>query len=313
MEHAQKAAGPEETPAKGRESYGRAVREKVPGEKSWIEIGPVYGYTGRPQMKQNETTPAESITFLGTGGARIMVANQILASGGLWLSLGGTEILLDPGPGSIVQSTRRKLRAEKLSAIILTHRHLDHSADVNIMVEAMTQGGFKRHGRFFAPADALDSEPVLYSYLRGYLDGVELLGEGKSYTIGDVSFSTPVRHVHPVETYGLLFKTPRHNFAYITDSLFFDGLIENYSSQLLIINVVFLEPMAIADHLSVTDAERIIAAIKPRLAVLTHFGTGVWRAKPGEIAQRISERTGVEVIAARDGMNLDLARLDSPP
>ena len=90
----------------------------------------------------------DTITFLGTAGARIMVANQILASGGLWLSLSGTEILLDPGPGCIVQSTKRKLRANKLSAIILSHRHLDHSADTNIMVEAMTQGGLKRLGWF---------------------------------------------------------------------------------------------------------------------------------------------------------------------
>ena len=27
----------------------------------------------------------------------------------------------------------------KLDAIILTHRHLDHAADVNVMIEAMTE------------------------------------------------------------------------------------------------------------------------------------------------------------------------------
>ena len=45
---------------------------------------------------EDKKSPGESITFLGTAGARIMVANQILASGGLWLNLSGTEILLDP-------------------------------------------------------------------------------------------------------------------------------------------------------------------------------------------------------------------------
>jgi len=143
-------------------------------------------------MKEKKP-PDNTITFLGTGGARIMVATQILASGGLWLSLDGTEILVDPGPGCIVQATKRKLRAEKLSAIILSHRHLDHSGDVNIMVEAMTQGGFKPHGWFFAPADALDSEPVLFSYLKDYLEGIEVLQAGKSYTIGNVSLTTPIR------------------------------------------------------------------------------------------------------------------------
>ncbi len=169
-----------------------------------------------------------------------MVSTQILASGGIWLKLNGTEILLDPGPGSIVQSTKRKLRAEKLDAIILSHRHLDHSGDANIMVEAMTQGGFKPHGYFFAPADALDTEPVLYSYLRKSLEGIELLKEGGSYSINNISFTTPVRHIHQVETYGILFKTPKHSFAYITDTRYFDQLSHYYPAELAIINTVVL-------------------------------------------------------------------------
>src|SRR4030043_496857 len=112
---------------------------------------------------EGKSSTEDIITFLGTGGARFMIISQLLASGGLWLSLNGTEILLDPGPGCIVQSTKRKLRADKLSAIILSHRHLDHSADVNIMVEAMTNGGFRQHGWLFAPADALKDRPITLS------------------------------------------------------------------------------------------------------------------------------------------------------
>ena len=250
------------------------------------------------------------ITFLGTAGARFVVISQLLASGGLWLNLGGTEILLDPGPGCIVQSTKRKLKANKLSAIILSHRHLDHSADVNIMIEAMTQGGFKPRGRLFAPADALETEPVIFSYLRDYLDRIEVLQEGKSYSVGNISFDTPIRHIHPVETYGMRFKTGEHNFSYIADSRYFDGLWQNYGGELLIINVVFLEPGRPIDHLSVPDAKRIIMELKPKVAILTHFGMTMWRAKPWEIAQRLSEETGVKVMAARDGMKFDLSQLD---
>ena len=87
---------------------------------------------------KNPDSSTDTITFLGTAGARFMVSRQLAASGGLWLNLKGTEILIDPGPGCIVQSTRRKLNAEKLSAIILSHRHLDHVGDANVMIEAMT-------------------------------------------------------------------------------------------------------------------------------------------------------------------------------
>jgi ribonuclease BN (tRNA processing enzyme) len=260
---------------------------------------------------EGKSSAEDIITFLGAAGARIMVANQILASGGLWLNLGGTEILLDPGPGCIVQSTKRKLRGYKLSGIILSHRHLDHSADVNIMVEAMTQGGFQRHGWLFAPADALESEPVIFSYLKHYLEGIEVLQAGKSYSIGNVSFATPIQHIHPVETYGMVFTTAGHTFSYIADSRYFDGLCQSYKSELLIINVVFLEPRPPIDHLSVPDAKRIIMELKPKVAILTHFGMTLWRAKPWEIAERLSQETGVRVVAARDGMRFDLSQLDS--
>jgi len=260
---------------------------------------------------KDESSSDDTITFLGTGGARIMVANQILASGGMWLNLSGTEILIDPGPGCIVQSTKRKLRADRLSAIILSHRHLDHAGDINIMVEAMAHSGFQRQGRLFAPADALETEPVIFSYLRDYLEGIEILQEGKTYSIDHISFMTPIRHIHPVETYGMLFKTGGHNFAYIADTRYFDGLCHSYGSKLLIINVVFLNEGRPYDHLSVPDVRRIIAELKPKAAILTHFGTGVWRARPWEIAQKLSQETGVRVLAARDGMRFDLSQLDN--
>jgi phosphoribosyl 1,2-cyclic phosphodiesterase len=251
-----------------------------------------------------------SITFLGTAGARFTVTSQVMASGGLWLNLGGTEILLDPGPGCIVQSTKRKLRANRLRAIILSHRHLDHSADVNIMVEAMTQGGLKRHGWLFAPADALETEPVIFSYLRNYLEGIEVLEAGKSYSIGNVSFTTPIRHIHQVETYGVMFRVG-HTFSYIADSRYFDGLCHSYGGELLIINVVRLEANHPWDHLSVPDAVHIIKELKPKVAILTHFGMTVWQAKPWQVAERVSQETGVMVVAARDGMRFDLSQLDS--
>jgi Metal-dependent hydrolases of the beta-lactamase superfamily III len=96
------------------------------------------------------TEPSDVITFLGTAGARFVVAHQFLASGGAWLSFGNTQILLDPGPGCLVQATKRKLDPSKLEAIILSHKHLDHSGDINIMIEAMTDGG-RKNEVWFSP------------------------------------------------------------------------------------------------------------------------------------------------------------------
>jgi len=94
----------------------------------------------------------------------------------------------------------------RLDGIILTHKHLDHSNDVNILIEAMTDGGFNKKGVLFCPEDAITEDPVVMRYARGYIERVELLKEKKTYAIKDVTFTTPVRHVHGVETYGLVFQ-----------------------------------------------------------------------------------------------------------
>ncbi|HUV46334.1 MAG TPA: MBL fold metallo-hydrolase [Dehalococcoidia bacterium] len=252
---------------------------------------------------------SDVITFLGTAGARFVVTRQFLASGGAWLSLGNTQILLDPGPGSLVQAAKRKLDPSKLKAIILSHKHLDHSGDINIMIEAMTDGGRKKRGAVFTPADTLNQEPVILSYLRSYPERVEILTEGGSYKLANISFETPIRHKHPVETYGFIFRTPRHTFSWISDTKYFDELPSYYVGELVIINVVRLTPGAPIDHLSLPEAKRIIEEIKPKTAILTHFGMTMWRAKPWELAQKLTMETGITVIAARDGMRFDLAQL----
>ncbi len=253
---------------------------------------------------------SDAITFLGTAGARVMVTSQILASGGAWLNLGGTQILFDPGPGCLVQVTKRKLDPTKLSAIILSHKHLDHSNDINIMIEAMTESGRKRQGVVLAPQDTMDSDPVIRNYLRNFPDDIRFLSEGGSYSIGDVSIKTPVRHKHRVETYGFIFETPRHTFSWIVDTLYFDELSQYYRGELVVLNVVRLETGAPIDHLSLPEARQIIELMKPKAAILTHFGMTMWRARPWELAKKLSEELGTNVIAARDGMKFDLAQLN---
>src|SRR4030042_5241800 len=112
------------------------------------------------------------IKFVGTAGARFVVAKQLRSSGGLWLSLQGVNLYMDPGPGALVRSlaSKPKLDPTKLDGILLSHKHLDHSGDINVMIEAMTEGGYRRHGVLFAPQDALDEDPVVLRYVRSFVD-----------------------------------------------------------------------------------------------------------------------------------------------
>ncbi len=248
------------------------------------------------------------IVFLGTAGARVVVFKQLRASGGIWFSLMNKEILVDPGPGSLVRclSRRQKLDPTELRAIILTHRHLDHSADVNVMIEAMTESGRTPKGRLFAPEDCFAHDPVVFRYVRNFLEEVVYLKERGVYDIDGVQFSTPIRHIHgDADTYGLLFRLEGLSIGYISDTKYFDGLIEAYPADVLILNVVRYTPIQY-DHLDIEGAKRLITEIRPKLAVLTHFGMTMLKAKPWELAPRLSQELGVEVLCARDGLMIDL-------
>jgi phosphoribosyl 1,2-cyclic phosphodiesterase len=255
------------------------------------------------------------IKFLGTAGARFVVSKQLRASGGVWYCLDAVNFLVDPGPGSLVRclASKPKLDPAKLEAILLSHLHIDHSNDINILIEAMTAGGFKRRGHVFAPLEALEPEPVILPYVRGYCERIHTLRAGGEYTIAEkVRFRTPVRHKHGAETYGFIFEAGRHRIAHITCTQFFAELEKSYTGDLVILHVVRYqaetepEGQAQIKHLNLEDARRLILAIRPRTAILTHFGMTMLRAKPWELAAKLSEETGIEVIAATDGMRYEL-------
>jgi len=250
------------------------------------------------------------IKFLGTAGARFVVMKQLRASGGVWLSVGKTNLYIDPGPGALVRclSSKPKLEPSTLDGILLTHKHLDHSSDVNVMIEAMTEGGFKKRGVLFAPRDALEEDPVVLKYVRSYVEKVELLRENSEYRIGEIQFSTAKKHQHRVETYGFNFRITPHTLSLITDTKFFPELTNLYRGEIFIIHVVRLKPVGDdpIDHLSIEDVKTIIKKAKPKLTILTHFGMTMIKAKPWVIADDLEKELGMKVIAASDGMKLDL-------
>ena len=252
--------------------------------------------------------PENWIKFLGTAGARFVMIKQLRASGGVWISYNGNNILIDPGPGSLVKcaTSKPKLDPGKLDGIILTHRHLDHSNDLNVMIEAMTEGGFKRRGKVFLPSDAVDSDPVILRHVRTLPEEIVVLKEGGEYRVGNIRFTTPRRQIHTVETYGLKFAFGKKEVSFITDTRYFEDIDKFYKAEVIVINTVFYEPRPGIDHLNLDDVKEIILKIQPRTAILTHFGMSMLRAKPHEIAQRLSKEMGIEILAAYDGMSYPL-------
>ncbi len=251
---------------------------------------------------------ADFVQFLGTAGGRFVVACQQRSSAGTWLGLGGQRIILDPGPGTLLRcwQVQPPRDPRQLDAVICSHRHIDHCSDANVMVEAMTNGGYDRRGLLFAPQQTLSGDSPLCRYVQDFPEKVVALTDGPQFEVGSVRF-TAVRHQHTAETYGLIFECQGVRLGFVTDTSYFAQLPGRYRGcHLLVVNVVLDERNhpATAWHLSLSHAEQIIREAQPGQAILTHFGTQVIERNPERVAAEMSERLGLPVTAATDGMKL---------
>ncbi len=264
---------------------------------------------------------SDTIRFLGTGGGRVSVANQLRRSGGTLFEVNDTKVLLDPGPGCMVclADVEPKIDPQSINGAILSHCHIDHSNDVNILIDAMTVGGRRTRGTLFAPADSLRGDgSVVLSYVQPFLSDIIELEPLSSYQVDDFKFQTSARHSHPHETYGLIVSHELGRLGYVVDTKATDDVIDSYSGcDALVMNVVLSESIVLPPgvrgvaprHLTIESAAAVLEKVRPRRAVITHFGAGVIEMGPERVASDIATRSGIPVIAAEDNMVLTFDQL----
>jgi len=248
-----------------------------------------------------------NVYLLGTAGARYVVAKQLRASAGTVLEEDGEFLLIDPGPGTIVHLAKHKIPVEKIRNILISHKHLDHSADLNVIVDAITEGTFKKRGRLFIPKEAWE-EGVLLSYLKEALADTIFLAEKEAYQTAKFSFKTTKKLLHSAETYGFIFNLKDgKSLGFLVDTAFFEELISEFQGvNYLIVNVVRYEPKEGVLHLSVQDVQNLLTSLRPELTVITHFGMTMLRANPFKVAKDLSAELNLKVVAAYDGLRLTL-------
>ncbi len=78
------------------------------------------------------------IHFFGTTGNKDIFFKKIRQVGGLYFSVDDTNIIIDPGVNTFYKYINTY--EDKIDGIILSHIHIDHSNDLNIFVELMTNG-----------------------------------------------------------------------------------------------------------------------------------------------------------------------------
>ncbi len=250
------------------------------------------------------------IKFLGTAGGRVVVFRQLRHSGGIWLHLNNVNILIDPGPGSLIRIFENNLDPKDIDVFVLSHRHLDHVADINSVLESATESTKNKKDLLIAPKDAVEGDdPVILKYLKKGIKKFIHTQENMEVEYKGVKIKSHVKHKHRgADTYGLSFGTENKKVVYVPCGKFFEGILAGYpeNADLMIFNTTFVKPKPAIDHLSAEDVIKLINALKPKKAVITHFSVDILKSNPNEVAKYISESTNTPVIAAADGMKINI-------
>jgi ribonuclease BN (tRNA processing enzyme) len=217
---------------------------------------------------------------------------------------------IDPGPGACVRARQFGINPRNNTAIISTHNHLNHAGGLNEILSAMTHDGFDKKGVIIANNTVINGADGYQSYLNNYYKkSVERfinLKVGQKVGVNTIELRAIKAFHSDPDTFGLKIFSPKFTLTYSSDTRYDKELIEEYqNSSVLILNSVFPSGSKNEDQLSLDDAEKIIKEVKPNLCVLTHFGVKMLNADPLYESREMQKRTGVQVIAAKDGMVID--------
>ncbi len=247
-----------------------------------------------------------SIKFLGTAGGRVAVFRQLRYSGGMWLNLNNKNILIDPGPGSLVRIFEFGLDPKDIDIIVISHRHLDHTADLNTVIESASSSNTKPIELLIAPSDVINGEdPILLKYLHKGIKDIQILENKKEINLDNIYIKGTVEHIHfGALTYGIEFISEEKRVVYVPCGKYYDDMLEGYqkNADLEIFNTTFYKPKEQYFHLSAFDVIKMLKVHKPKKAIITHFSPYILRENPEKVAEEITKESLVKTIAAKDGL-----------
>lgn len=258
------------------------------------------------------------LTFLGTGGGRFTTISQLRQTGGLYLRDRSLRCNIDPGPGSLVHMHRYGLDPTKTDSILVSHSHLDHCSDAPVLLEGITRAGLDRKGTLVAPTSAFDHTkqadgrgvgPIFAPHHKKMAKTLHKVKPGDKFQLNGLYDVEATRQFHSdPTTVGYKMRLTHGTFSYIIDTQFDERLIEQHrDARVIVCQMTRGGSARIPWHMCTDDVERIAEAIQPKLLLLTHFGYKTLKENdPGVWAQRITDRTGVNTIAGRDGLRVTL-------
>lgn len=251
------------------------------------------------------------IVFLGTAGDSLTVAKQVRRGGGFVIKLEGGQYHVDPGPGALGSAQAAGVSARETICVLSSNNSLLASGGLNEVVDAMTLGGVDRFGVAVVAesvANGTGTElPILLNRSKESVERVVTFSDTTRIGINYLNVY-PAKAKHPDEkALGFRLETPNVTIGYTGDTNFFEGLAEEYADvDVLVIRMRHPKGTKEPGCLSVDDVIKVLEKAKPKVAVLTGFGGKLLDSDVIATARSIHRETKIQVIAAKDGLEVDL-------
>ncbi len=232
-------------------------------------------------------------------------------TGGLRIdNIDGKNIHIDPGPGALVRTYQFGLNPLKLDAVMVSHSHTDHYTDAEVLIEAMTKGMTRKRGTVVGSKSVIEGYkrwgPCISKYHLSKPD-VSVLGINETVKLGKIKINgTKTVHGDPTAV-GFNLKVKNFSLSYTADTEYFEDLHKYHEgADVLIASVIRPKSEKIRGHMSTTDFAKLVNEVSPRLAIMTHLGMKMLVNDAKKEADAVYEQTGVNTVAAYDGMKIDL-------
>ncbi len=251
-----------------------------------------------------------NIIFLGTAGDSNVCGKQIRASGGIIIQVEGYQFHLNPGPGSLVRAAHFGINLRQTTAVLVSNNDLINCNDINAVVSAMTHDGFDVQGVLISSDSVINGsekeKPFLANTHRNYFEKIIAIGADKKIGVGNIEIHTLQTKSKDDSGIGFKFFTSQFVLSYSSDTGYSPDIVSQYKqSDILILNVT--NPFSEQDKycLDSASAVKILKIVKPKLAIITHFGTKMLNSDPLYESREIQKQSGVQVIAAKDGIEIN--------
>lgn len=246
------------------------------------------------------------LVILGTAGDSTTMGKQVVASGGIVLIDDDIHIHVNPGPGSLICAKQWDIPIRNTDVLVMTQNSVLQAGDANALVDAMSLGGLDVKGVVLCPQSVVhptsEGSPLLSIQSRQFVEKVIVLKSEDKVGIGDIQIIPCKTHRDESECLGYIIKTSRFSIGLMPyPDVSKDRILQYKNCDVLVL-------LSVTEQKSEDVYDKIVSVVKqskPKLAVLSGYSFQVLREDPLALAREVQKSSGVQTIAAKDGLAID--------